>query len=215
MLSIRPTFGKFKTYYANPRFRYSNKTLLSILGLMLEADGKGTSYSFDVVNVTRQLLGNYFWAVFKDYEKAYQKGDFKTMKAKEQLMLGILSDMDRVLSTQSAFLMGKWISDARKLGANEKEKLYFEQNARNLLTTWGEKASLLNDYASRSWSGLISTFYAERWKMFLPQSIVPSLRGRILMMRNTRTTRRMLPNTKNVGGKTVSELSPNNLSEIV
>ena len=166
MLSIRPTFGKFKTYYANPRFRYSNKTLLSILGLMLEADGKGTSYSFDVVNVTRQLLGNYFWAVFKDYEKAYQKGDFKTMKAKEQLMLGILSDMDRVLSTQSAFLMGKWISDARKLGANEKEKLYFEQNARNLLTTWGEKASLLNDYASRSWSGLISTFYAERWKMF-------------------------------------------------
>ena len=166
MLSIRPTFGKFKTYYANPRFRYSNKTLLTILGLMLEADGKGASYSFDVVNVTRQLLGNYFWAVFKDYEKAYQKGDFKTMKAKEQLMLGILSDMDRVLSTQSAFLMGKWISDARKLGANEKEKLYFEQNARNLLTTWGEKASLLNDYASRSWSGLISTFYAERWKMF-------------------------------------------------
>ena len=49
------------------------------------------------------------------------------MKAKEQLMLGILSDMDRVLSTQSAFLMGKWISDARKLGANEKEKLYFNR----------------------------------------------------------------------------------------
>ena len=74
---------------------------------MLEADGKGTSYSFDVVNITRQLLGNYFWAVFKDYEKAYNNGDFKTMKAKEQLMLGILSDMDRVLATQSTFLYRK------------------------------------------------------------------------------------------------------------
>lgn len=166
MVTIRPTFGKFKTYYANPRYKYSNKTLLNILGLMLDANGKGTSYSFDVVNVTRQLLGNYFWAIFKDYETAYKANDYKTMKSKELILLGILNDMDRVLTTQSTFLMGKWVSDARKMGVNDEEKLYFERNARNLLTTWGEKASLLNDYASRSWSGLISTFYAERWKMF-------------------------------------------------
>ena len=43
---------------------------------------------------------------------------------------------------------------------------YFEQNARNILTTWSDKDMLLNDYASRTWNGLTKTFYGERWRMF-------------------------------------------------
>ena len=113
---------------------------MTILGLMLEADGK-RALPIRLMSLTSpaNFLAIISGLYSKTTKRSYQKGDFKTMKAKEQLMLGILSDMDRVLSTQSAFLMGKWISDARKLGANEKKSLYFEQNARNLLTTWGRK----------------------------------------------------------------------------
>ena len=80
-------------------------------------------------------------------------------------MLGILDDVDCLVSSQSTFLMGKWIKEAREKGVDDAEKLYYERNARNLLTTWGEKAGLLNDYASRTWSGMTATFYGQRWRM--------------------------------------------------
>jgi alpha-N-acetylglucosaminidase len=166
VINIRPAFGKFRTYYCNYHIGYANTDLLKATELMLKADSRRPAYAFDVVNLTRQVISNYYADVFKEYEKAYNDGNYKLMKAKENVMLQMLSDVDRLVSSQSAFLMGKWIEEARAKGVGEEEKLYYERNARNLLTTWGEKAGLLNDYASRTWSGLTSTFYGERWKMF-------------------------------------------------
>jgi alpha-N-acetylglucosaminidase len=166
VINIRPSFGGFKTYYSSPRIPYKNKELLQATELMLQADSKTPTHTFDVVNLTRQLISNYYGDVFKEYEQAYNKNDFSTMKSKEFIMLDILNDVDRLVSSQSTFLMGKWIKEARQKGVNDAEKLYYERNARNLLTTWGEKAGLLNDYASRTWSGMTATFYGQRWRMF-------------------------------------------------
>ncbi len=166
VINIRPSFGGFKTYYSSPRIPYNNKELLQATELMLQADSKTQAHAFDVVNLTRQLISNYYGDVFKEYEQAYNKNDFSTMKAKEFIMLGILDDVDRLVSSQSTFLMGKWIKEARQKGIDDAEKLYYERNARNLLTTWGEKGGLLNDYASRTWSGMTATFYGQRWRMF-------------------------------------------------
>jgi alpha-N-acetylglucosaminidase len=165
-INIRPALGKFRTYYSNWRIPYRNRTLLHATELMLKAESDRPTYSFDVVNLTRQLLGNYFKDVFNDYQKALKDSDFAQMKVKEFVMMGIISDVDRLISTQRAFLVGKWIDDARAKGINADEKLYFERNARNLITTWGQKASTLNDYANRTWGGLTDTFYGERWRMF-------------------------------------------------
>lgn len=166
LINIRPTFGKYKTYYANPRIPYQNKTLLTILDEMLQADGRSHSYLFDITNVTRQLLSNYFLDVFRNYETAYTKRDRETMTRLEKEMLDIIDDVDRMISTQEYFLVGKWIKDSRSWGVNEEESDYFESNARNLITTWSDKDMLLNDYASRTWAGLTKTFYGVRWKMF-------------------------------------------------
>ena len=46
----------------------------------------------------------------------------------------------------------------------EKEKLYYESNAKRLITTWGGD---VNDYAARSWNGLIGSYYAQRWQLWL------------------------------------------------
>lgn len=166
LISIRPTFGKYRTYYANPRIKYDNANLCEILRLLLAADGRNTAYSFDVANIARQLLSNYYLTVFNRYQKAYDRMDRDAMAALEMELVEILDDIDEVVSTQSAFLVGKWIADARKWGATPAEADYFETNARNLLTTWSDADMTLNDYASRTWGGMVKTFYKVRWTMF-------------------------------------------------
>ena len=44
-------------------------------------------------------------------------------------------------------------------------------NGRTLLTTWGDRAQSINDYANRTWSGLVADYYAERWRMFLDAAV--------------------------------------------
>ncbi len=165
-INIRPALGKFRTYYSNWRIPYKNSELLEATELMLKVNSTRQAFSFDCVNLTRQLLSNYFMDVYKEWQKDVEAADFAAMKEKEELLTGLISDVDRLISTQRAFLLGKWIADAREKGVGEQEKRYFEQNARNILTTWGEKAKLLNDYANRTWGGLTRSFYAERWRMF-------------------------------------------------
>ena len=74
-------------------------------------------------------------------------------------------------STQSSFLLGKWIEDARSLGIDEASKNYYEENARTIVSTWGDKDQSLNDYANRTWGGLVSGYYAPRWEMFIDEVI--------------------------------------------
>lgn len=166
VLNCRPAMDKFRTYYHSYGLAYDNKDLLEATELMLQAKTKTPTYSFDCVNLTRQLLSNLFNKLYVKYQEAYNAENFVEMKKVEGLMLGLLSDIDELCGTERTFLMGKWIADARAKGINDEEKNYYERNARNLLTTWEEEGHLLNDYASRTWNGLVGTFYAERWKIF-------------------------------------------------
>ena len=57
-------------------------------------------------------------------------------------LLDLLTDLDRVLATDSHFLLGRWIASARKLGLTTQEKTLYEYNARNQLTLWGPTANV-------------------------------------------------------------------------
>jgi len=166
IINVRPAMDKFRTYYHSHHVSCDNKDLLEALELYLDVKSETQAYAFDCVNLTRQLLSNYFNKLYVDYQQAYNESNFVEMKKIENRMLEVLYDVDELCGTQRAFLMGKWIADARAKGTTDEEKDYFERNARNLLTTWEEEGHLLNDYASRTWNGLVGTFYAERWKLF-------------------------------------------------
>ena len=166
MVNARPTMGAYRQYYVNPRYRYNNLDLLNVLDKLLAVDSDSRTLHFDVVNITRQMLGNYFSDLQKEYVTAYKDGDYEKLHENEAIMTEILDDLDSLLNTESAFLVGKWIADARAIGINDEDKDYFESNARNLITTWGEEDALLNEYGSRSWAGLTKTYYAYRWKEF-------------------------------------------------
>ncbi len=164
--NFRPSLDVKLSYYGNIAIGYENKTLLRAIEQLFKVETESGAYAFDVVNTTRQLLGNYFVVPYESYKKAYADRDLKAMKRYEMEMLEIMYDVDRLVATQPAFLLGKWIADARAMGINDEEKMYYERNARNLLSTWGEHNALLNDYATRTWAGMMSTYYAERWKIF-------------------------------------------------
>ena len=98
---------------------------------------------------------------------AYDSGDIAGFKSEALNLLGLMKDLDALLATRKEFLLGRWIDDARAYGSNESESDKFEQNARNLVTLWGDKDCGIHDYAYRHWAGLVSEFYAPRWQRLI------------------------------------------------
>ena len=166
VMNLRPSFGRSSSYHSSVRFNYENEKLRDIILQLLAAGGEGPAYEFDLVNLTRQYLNNRFEQCFAAYKDAYEKGDSVAMEACQDEMLDTFDTLDRLLASQEYFLVGKWIDSARKWGADAAEADYFETNARNLLTSWGDRGNLLTDYADRSWAGLTGTYYKPRWEMF-------------------------------------------------
>ncbi|MGC9292898.1 MAG: alpha-N-acetylglucosaminidase C-terminal domain-containing protein [Acidobacteriaceae bacterium] len=101
--------------------------------------------------------------------QALNLGDTTAFMLQSDLFLGMVLDQDRLLATQQEFLLGKWIAEARTWGITADDKDQMERNARTLLTLWGPKAAAasLHDYANREWSGLLSSFYHARWKLWI------------------------------------------------
>ena len=165
LANMRPFLGK-RTTHTNYAVGYDNADLGRAVGLMLEADGCGRSYEFDLVNLTRQWLGNISAGIYDRWLEAYGRRDIESMASEASLMLELIDDMDALAATQSFFLAGKWIADARSWGADEAEADYFERNARNLITTWSDAGMTLNDYASREWNGVLGTYSRPRWESF-------------------------------------------------
>ncbi|MBQ2090231.1 MAG: alpha-N-acetylglucosaminidase [Bacteroidales bacterium] len=166
LLNLRPSLGRSSSYHSSIRFTYQNEELLNVIKDLVAAEGSGAAYEFDLVNLTRQWLGNMFEARLAEYKEAYENKDKEQMQVLEKEMLGTFDTLEELLRSQSYFLVGKWIANARSWGASPEEADYFESNARNLLTTWGDRGNLLTDYADRTWAGLVSTYYKGRWELF-------------------------------------------------
>ena len=167
IMNLRPSFGRSSSYHSSVRFSYENEKLMEIIMQLLETNSHTSSAGFDLVNLTRQFLSNRFESIFAEYKKAYDERDRATMTEKKAALLDTFDKMEELLSTQTYFLLGRWIADARAWGATPEEADYYESNARNLLSTWGDRGNILTDYADRTWAGLVSSYYKPRWQMFL------------------------------------------------
>ena len=90
-------------------------------------------------------------------------------------MLDIISDADTLAAHHPYCTMTKWIELARDYGNTPELKDYYEMNARRLVTTWGGD---LDDYANRSWAGLIGEYYHHRWQMYVDEVIACVQQGK-------------------------------------
>ena len=175
------------TYYTKPYYSYNNDTLKRIcMAFILHFsynDGgfsAGTvykdSYNYDLVNLFSQWMGNHFMDIRNDFTVAYKNRDIKEMERQVKLANQLFEDVDALLNTHPAFMLGPWIEAARDWGTTKKEKDYYERQARTLLTIWG--GPVLNDYANRMWGGLVKDYYANRWNLFFKAVIKAAKEGR-------------------------------------
>ncbi|KAI0150826.1 glycoside hydrolase family 89 protein [Xylariaceae sp. FL1272] len=133
------------------------------------------AYEYDLVDWTRQVLGNAFIPLYEDLVAMYASsgGQFSTcaLKARGKKLIALLSTLDRVLSTNAHFRLSTWINAARStVNSSDPNSStiadFLEYNARNQISLWGPDGEI-SDYASRSWSGLVSTYYIPRWERFV------------------------------------------------
>lgn len=151
---------------------YNPGDLQNALALLLreaERFGHTSTYRFDITDITRQLLADLGLWQFRQMVCALDARDAAAFARQSELFLAMILDQDRLLATQQAFLLGKWIADARAWGTTPSGKDQLEENARTLLTVWGPEApaATLHDYANREWSGLLADFYLRRWQLWI------------------------------------------------
>jgi alpha-N-acetylglucosaminidase len=165
----RPTTDMKVDWRVNTYMNYDPLQLVKAWGLFIKSADKlkeSDGFRYDLVDITRQVLGNYANTIQPKIIKAWQQKDTTAFKHYSTEFLQLMDDMDELLGTRKDFLLGKWISDARANGITPQEKDLYEFNARDLITLWGGRDNPLHEYSNRQWSGLIKGFYKPRWEMF-------------------------------------------------
>ncbi len=171
ILTGRPCFALNPGGTTNTNIHYDNADLLKAWDLLISCAREfeapcSDGFCYDLVDVSRQMLANYASVVQQAAFEAYQSGNLALFKERSADFLSLMDDMESILSTRKEFLLGRWLSDARRFGDSSQEKDLCERNARNLLTLWGNKDCRIRDYACRQWSGMMSGFYRPRWERF-------------------------------------------------
>lgn len=168
ILTGRPTMDS-ATRWTKTKLNYERQELIPAWDLFVKSSsvyGKSDGFQYDIVDLTRQVLANYARPLQVKWVKAYENKDLATFKKYSNQYIELIDDMDKLLATRKDFLLGKWIADARQCGSTITEKALYEQNARNLITLWGDADSPLHEYSCRQWSGLMNDFYKVRWQKF-------------------------------------------------
>ena len=75
---------------------------------------------------------------------------------------------DALLGTNEYFLLGRWLSYVPAWASSPSDLEHIEYDAHSILTTWGDRTASvsLHEYGNRDWAGLVSSYYAPRWKMY-------------------------------------------------
>lgn len=161
--------GKGCSYVKN-NLTYKNATLVDAWGLLLDSDGKGRdTYEFDVVNVGRQALGNYFRDLRDDFNEAYKAEQIDSLRIIGGEMRELMNDITTLLACHPTFSLRRWLEDARSMTDDPEMKDYYDRNARTLITYWG--GNRIFDYANRAYAELNDQFYGERWSRFIDRVI--------------------------------------------
>ncbi|RUS31983.1 hypothetical protein BC938DRAFT_476575 [Jimgerdemannia flammicorona] len=153
---------------------YDARDLIDAWHLFLAAAASPTStlrtldsFRYDFVDLTRQVLTNLFVVLYGHLILASRSGLPDHARKWGDLVVDLLASMDEVLATDKHFLLGTWIADARKWANGDPElEKFLEYQARNQITLWGPDGEI-SDYASKQWSGLVSTYYQPRWRIFV------------------------------------------------
>ncbi|KAG0341189.1 hypothetical protein BG004_006112 [Podila humilis] len=152
------------------------------------------AFKFDLVDLTREVLlgATLLPALHKNLIDAYDAKDVPAIKAAGRRVLDMIRDANTLLNTHRFFSFGASVRDARESidpiyrsgyvafpptnsgGPNKAEyQQFLESTARSIITWWNPNgvvsAKSLQNYASKQWGGLVSTYYLPRWTLFVEE----------------------------------------------
>lgn len=167
----------------------------SAWGSLIDAGAEVTKpmtepFRYDLVDTGREVLAQLAGPVGNNFTAAISRAvlNQQEVEAAGGLYAQVLMDVDTLVGTDPAFMLGPWLESARKLGGNATDCNgtiigdlecgdFMEWNARCQLTSWHptpKNATKIqtSDYATKHWSGLISDYYVERVKLIVGQALV-------------------------------------------
>ena len=164
----QPSWGSGDAAYESAGWRRRAEKLLAAA----DALGGAGHLPVRVVNVTRQVLGT-SPRTSATVAVAIQRRDRDALDRAGRDLLELTGDLDELLATRPEFLLGRWLEDAKRWADTAEERRLYERNARNIITLWGPRDSMLHEYASRQWSGMFRSFYRPRWEKYLERPAAP------------------------------------------
>jgi len=155
------------------------------------------TFRYDLVDLGRELLAQLTPPAALNFSAALgaEKLDAAAVAASGAFYAELLRDIDALVATDSAFLLGPWLEMARALaddGGADCDNSYgiatcagfYEWNARVQLTTWNPTPKGAvgypggpDDYAQKHWSGLVGSYYAPRVDMVAKQALADAAAG--------------------------------------
>lgn len=179
VLCARPNLSVDKvSSWGGTEIFYNAQDVLDAAYKMLQAKDElsGENYSYDLTDFARQALTDYGYYLLKGINEAATSKNATAYATRRDAYLQLILDLDALLNTNSNFMLGRWTNMARNIadeakGTTESDKQWLElNNARTLITTWGENSNSegagLRDYSYREWGGMLKDFYYKRWKAF-------------------------------------------------
>lgn len=179
VLCARPNLSVDKvSSWGGTEIFYDAQDVLDAAYKMLQAKDElsGENYSYDLTDFARQALTDYGYYLLKGINEAATSNNATAYATRRDAYLQLILDLDALLNTNSNFMLGRWTNMARNIadeakGTTESDKQWLElNNARTLITTWGENSNSegagLRDYSYREWGGMLKDFYYKRWKAF-------------------------------------------------
>ena len=176
IFQLQPSLRSEANNMLSAHIVYHDEDLFRAWGRLLQAGPaarKSSAYQRDLVDTTRQALGNLGLVLRAQMAAAYDRKDAAGFKQAADQFMALGRDLDTFLGTRTEFMLGKWIGDAKSWAANKEEQAYYEKDARRIITIWGGG---LTDYAGRQWNGLMSDYYLPRWQMLI-EATLAELKG--------------------------------------
>ncbi|MCQ2237730.1 MAG: alpha-N-acetylglucosaminidase [Bacteroidaceae bacterium] len=178
VMCARPSLEvKSVSTWGGTRIFYQPEDLRKAVRLLMESgvNPAHPNYSYDLCDMTRQVLSDYSLELLGQLKEFKEKGDINVFNTLKNRFMELILDTDKLLATNSNFRLGHWTERARDI-ANESaattdaDREWLEMNARMLITTWGDKENSdkggLRDYSYRQWQGMLKDFYYPRWKYY-------------------------------------------------
>lgn len=160
------SWGKLKKGYDTALFVKAVRVFASAAPLF----GNSETYKIDLINFVRQVIANRADTVFAGMVAAYKEKNTNAFNMAANEFLAMHTLTDELLNTHSYYRLTSYQQQALRAGYTAAEKKNNLHNAMMLITYWGEnnpKEDYLHEYAYKEWAGLMTSFYRQRWKLYV------------------------------------------------